>query len=70
MKKIYTYDNYEGDKGIILADSFDEAIKIFKNQYPYRGIAENMEQYWNYGCFIEELDFVSSESKLYAIIEW
>ena len=70
MKKIYTYDNCEGDKGIIFADSFDEAIEIFKYHYPDRNIAEDIRQYWDNGCFMEEVDFVPSESKLYVTVEW
>ena len=70
MKKIYTYDNYEGDKGIIFANSFDEAMKIFKDYYPDRKIADNIEQYWNNGCYLEEMDFIPSESKLYVTCVW
>lgn len=70
MKKIYTYDNCDGDKGVIFADSFDEAIEIFKDNYPDRNIAENIRQYWDNGCFMEEVDFVPSESKLYVTVEW
>lgn len=70
MKKIYTYDNYEGDKGIIFADSFDEAVKIFKEYYPDRNIAEDIRQYWDYGCFMEEVDYVPKKSKLYVTVEW
>ena len=70
MRKLYTYDNYEGDKGIIVADSWDEAVAIYKEQYPDREIAETDEQYWDYGCYIEEIDFWSNEKKLYVCCEW
>ena len=70
MRKLYTYDNYEGDKGIIIADSWDEAVALYKEQYPDREVAETQEQYWDYGCYIEEIDFWTDEKKLYAICEW
>ena len=70
MKKIYSYDNYEGDKGIIVADSFDEAVAIFKENYPDREIAETQEQYWENGSYIYEIDCFSEENRLYVVCEW
>ena len=70
MKRLYSYDNYEGDKGIIIADSWEEAVALYKEQYPYREVAETNGQYWNGGCFIEEIDFVTEESRLYTTYEW
>ena len=58
MKKIYAYDNYEGDKGIIIADSLNEAVAIYKNEYPDRQIATTSEQYWEHGCYIYEINKV------------
>lgn len=70
MKKIYMYDNFEGDKGIIIANSFDEAVTLFKEQYPDREIAETTEKYWEHGSYLEEIDFWSEESRLYIVCEW
>ena len=53
-KKIYSFDNYEGDKGIIIATSLEEASMIYKEKYPYRTIAQSEEQYYNNGCYILE----------------
>lgn len=70
MKRLYSYDNFEGDKGIIIADSWDEAVAIFKEEYPDRQIAETSEQYWKHGCWMEEIDFMADESKLYITCPW
>ena len=70
MKKIYAYDNCDGDKGIIIADSMEEAIALFKEHYPDRNIATNLEQYWSHGCYIEKVDDIPTESKLYTTCEW
>lgn len=70
MKKIYVYDNYEGDKGIIVAESLDEAIVMFKEQYPDIEVAKTQEQYWEYGSYIYEIDTWSDENKLYVVCEW
>lgn len=70
MKRVYTYDNFEGDKGIIVADSYEEAVKIFQEQYPDRKIAKAIDEYWNHGCYIEEIDFMYDESRLYVTCEW
>ena len=70
MRKLYTYDNYEGDKGIIVADSWDEAVALYKEQYPDREVSETIEQYWDYGCYIEEIDFWTDEKKLHIVCEW
>lgn len=63
-KKLYSYDNCQGDKGVIIADSYEEAVELHKKEYPERQIAEDDTQYWNDGCYLEEVDFVD-ESKLY-----
>ena len=70
MQTIYSYDNYEGDKGIIIADSFDEAIELFHKKYPDRQIADDCKQYWDHGCYIEEIDYVRGQSQLYVTCAW
>lgn len=70
MKKIYSYDNHEGDKGIIIADSFDDAVSLFKDEYPDRTIAESPEQYWDHGSYIEEIGPLGGKNGLYIVCEW
>ena len=68
MKRLYSFDNYEGDKGIIIADSWDEAVMMFKENYPDREIAERHDEYLNHGCYLEEIDFV--DDGLYVTCDW
>lgn len=32
-KRLYSYDNFEGDKGVIIAKSLEEACEIYKTHY-------------------------------------
>ena len=70
MKKIYSYDNCEGDKGIIIADSLDGAIAMFKEQYPDRNVAVDVTHYWDNGSYIEEICVLCEENKLYVTCAW
>lgn len=67
--KIYTYENYEGDKGIIIAESFDKAEKIFYEQYPERRIVDDEVDWWDRGTYLEEMDEVEN-NKLYCCFPW
>ena len=69
MKEIYAYDNFEGDKGIIVANSYEEAIELYKKDYPDREIAETQGEYWSHGCFIEKLG-TTETSEVYSIIDY
>lgn len=70
MKKLYSYDNYEGDKGVIIAGSLEEAIEIYKKTYPKRKIANNQEEYFNYGCYLVEEGILDGASKLFNTCPW
>lgn len=70
MKNIYGYDNCEGDKGVIIADTMDEAIIIYKNKYPERNIANNIDEYWDGGCFLIEIGVLANKSELYVNCPW
>lgn len=53
-KKIYAYENSDGDKGIIIAKSYNDAKRIFHEKYPKRKIVEDDSidywgAYWKYG---------------------
>ena len=39
--KVFAYENSDGDKGIIIAKSIEEAKKIFHEKYPERKIVDN-----------------------------
>lgn len=64
MNKLYSYDNCEGDKGVIVAESYEEAVEIYKKEYPKRKIVENGSEYWDNGCYLKEEG--SIETKLYC----
>lgn len=70
MKKLYSYDNFEGDKGVIIANSMEEAEKIYKKEYPERKIARNQEEYWNGGCYMTEEGVIDETSKLFNTCSW
>ena len=70
MKKLYSYDNYEGDKGVIIADSLEEAIEIYKKIYPKRKITNNQEEYFNDGCYLTEEGILDGASKLFNTCPW
>lgn len=73
MKKVFSYDNYEGDKGIIIAESKEEAIEIYKKEYPNRKIATesgDFNTYYDNGCFIEEEEDWVEESRLIVACSW
>lgn len=38
--KIYVYENESGDKGFIVTDSYDEAEKLYHEEYPRRRIID------------------------------
>lgn len=67
--KMYAYEIWEGDKGIIIAKSFDEAEKIFHEEYPERKIVDNESDWWNGGAYLEEMDYVEN-NKLYCCFPW
>lgn len=71
MKKLYSYDNFEGDKGIIVADSMEEAEKIYKAEYPERKIIKNnSKDFHDGGCFLTEAGEVDNTNRLYNIFPW
>lgn len=76
VAKVYAYENSEGDKGIIIANSLDDAKELFAKEYPKRKIVdasrEQLDQdeaYWNNGAYVFEMGEVSS-NKLYCCFPW
>lgn len=68
-KKVYAYENSNGDKGIIIAKSIDEAKMIFYKEYPNRKIVDNNNDYWEDGAYLFEMDKVKN-NKLYCCFPW
>ena len=70
MKKLYSFDNFQGDKGIIIADSLAEAHSLYRKEYPKHKIANNQDEYFDNGCYInEELD-IDGKRGLFNIFPW
>lgn len=53
--KVFAYENSDGDKGIIIARSIDEAEKIFHKKYPERKIVDNYYDYCKNGAYWQPL---------------
>lgn len=53
--KLYKYANYEGDEGVIIANSLEEAIMLHKKEYPKQTSA----------YLVEEVDYVENR-RLYC----
>ena len=43
--KIFAYENFDGDKGIIIAETYEEAEKLYKEDYPDCTIIDGNEDY-------------------------
>lgn len=69
-KKIFAYENYEGDKGIIIADTELEARGLFLERYPDRKIVNNDHEFWNNGAYLFEFSNLEDKSALYCTFEW
>lgn len=63
--KVFAYENSDGDKGIIIARSIDEAEKIFHKKYPERKIVDNYYDYCKNGAYLFEMSKVDN-NKLYC----
>ena len=70
-KRLYAYENSEGDKGIIIAYTENEARMLFKGKYPKRKIVgEETDDYWDDGAYLYEVSQISHKGKLYCTFEW
>lgn len=68
-KKLFAYENFEGDKGVIIAKSKEEAIELFQKEYPGRKIAENDREYFDNGAYLFEVGTVK-DRELYCAFPW
>ena len=65
-KKVYSYDIWDGDKGIIFANSEEEAKQIYERSYD-EPICD--EDYESHTCQIEYVCDVPDESKIVFMYE-
>lgn len=70
-KKLYAYENSEGDKGVIIATSLSEAIAIFKKNYPNRKVVDvDTNDYWDNGAYVFEVGVLNGKRKLFCPFLW
>lgn len=65
-KKLFAYENSEGDKGVIVARSYKNALLIFQKKYPDRKVIsdDTSEDYWDNGAYLFEIGEIK-ENELY-----
>lgn len=78
VQKLYSYDIFDNEKGIIIANNIEEAAKLFEQNKP--GIEyvletnpdweERVEIYWNGGARIEEVTELNGVSKICCTVDW
>ena len=68
-KKVFAYENSEGDKGIIIAKSYEDAKNIFHKNYPKRKIIDNDEEFCGNATYLFEMDEVKN-NELYNCFPW
>lgn len=67
--KLYAYENNEGDKGVIIADSMEKAKELFLQEYPTRTIVDNNDDYYKIGAYLFEVEKVQN-NKLFCAFPW
>lgn len=68
-KKVYAYEIFDGDKGVIIARTYNKACKILKKQYGI-DITKDDEGYFSKGmAFLYEVGGVKN-NHLYATFEF
>lgn len=70
--KIFAYENSEGDKGIICAMSYEEAVKLFYQKYPKRKIMDPLDRdsdYWENRSYLFAVGTMKS-NELYCCFPW
>lgn len=67
--KVYSFELFEGDKGVIIAESYKKAKEILKKEYDM-GVTDN-DMDWQSGkkAFLYEIGDLKKNS-LYVNVEW
>lgn len=66
--RIYGYEIFEGDKGAIIAENYQEAVKIYHKKYDTE-ISKSIEDYNLGGCLLTDLGELKC-NKIYVCAEW
>lgn len=64
MLKVYHYDICDKDKGIIFAESSEQACEIFKKEYDNPIYPEEVDDYEHDVCSIDYVCDVTNEPRL------
>lgn len=67
--KIYAYENHEGDKGIVIAETEEKAAEIFHKEYPDKKIVDNDRDWRNGNTFLYEVGTMEN-NKLFNVFPW
>lgn len=65
--RVYGYDNFHGDKGIIIANNYGDAVKVYRQKYD-RKITDDHNEYMNDGCYLFDMGIVK-KNKMYVNVE-
>lgn len=65
--KIFEYDVWDGDKGIIIANDEDEAVRIFKKEYDLPVVGVDVEDQEHGTCVIDEVADLHDHPALYFL---
>ena len=57
--KLYSYDIWDGDKGIIIAKSIEQATEMFRKEYPNTPIYPNDTDEYDGGVARIDLEIVN-----------
>ena len=69
-KKVFAYENSQGDKGIIIATSYKKAEQIYRKEYPKRKIVSlDTDDYEDNGAYLFEVKNVRNNT-LYNTFPW
>ena len=67
--RVFAYENSCGDKGVIIASSYEKAVQIFYEKYPGRKIVDCIDDYYDNGAFLFETGAVKKNA-LYNAFPW
>lgn len=65
--RVYSFDNFHGDKGVIIAKNYDDAVKVYMQKYD-RKITDDHNEYMNDGCYLFDMGIVE-KNKMYVNVE-
>lgn len=65
--RVYSFDNFHGDKGVIIAKNYDDAVKVYREKYN-RKIADAHNEYMNDGCYLFDMGKVK-KNVMYVNVE-